>query len=71
MSETDNTILVRRLLTAFELFEAGWEMRRQQLRRQHPAASEHEIRRHLQRWLESSSSAEDVPAGFVRSNRFL
>ena len=71
MNEMDGRILVRRLMTAFELFEAGREMRRQQLLRQSPEASDDEIRRMVCEWLAGATEADRVPPGFVRSDRFL
>jgi hypothetical protein len=49
---------VRRLHTAFDLFEAGWDMQRQKLRRQHPEASDREINHLLVLWLRERPGAE-------------
>lgn len=70
VNETDEKVLVRRLMTAFELFEVGWEMRRQQLLRQYPDAPVEEIRRLLSEWLQAGAGSELVPPGFVVSDRF-
>lgn len=50
-------VLSRRLLTALALFESGVAMKRAQLRRQDPTASEEEIRRCLTDWLRSRPGA--------------
>ena len=47
-----------RLRTAFELFETGLEMRRQQLRRAHPELAEQEIEALLSAWLKERPGAE-------------
>jgi hypothetical protein len=47
-----------RLRTAFELFEAGVALMRQNLRRAHPNAAEEEIERRLRAWLRERPGAE-------------
>ena len=48
----------RRLRTALDLADSGIEMRRAQLRRNHPGATEVEIDRRLNRWLRHRPGAE-------------
>jgi hypothetical protein len=50
--------IAARLRTAFELFETGLEMRRQQLRRAHPELAEPEIEALLAAWLKERPGAE-------------
>lgn len=47
-----------KLRIAFELFEAGVKLQRQNLRRAHPGASEVEIERLLAEWLSTRPGAE-------------
>lgn len=54
----NETTEIERLRTAFELFEAGREMKRAQLRRQNPDATEHEISELLGLWLRTRPGAE-------------
>lgn len=49
MSDTD--LVARRLRRAFDLAEAGLDMKRENLRRSHPDASGEEIERMLRTWL--------------------
>lgn len=49
---------VERLRLAFELFAAGEEMLRQNLRRRFPDASEEEIEMHIEEWLRDRPGAE-------------
>lgn len=67
MSEVRLSDRARRLLLAFDLFEAGVDMHRQTLRRRYPNADEAEIERRLDAWLLERPGAEhgDV-AGAVR-----
>jgi hypothetical protein len=51
-------VAVDRLLTAFDLFEFGCEVMRQNLRRQHPRASEAEVEQRLGEWLQKRPGAE-------------
>jgi uncharacterized protein (DUF2267 family) len=46
------------LRTAMDLFETGLEIMRQKLRREHPDASDHELRERLRRWLHHRPGAE-------------
>jgi hypothetical protein len=43
---------------AFDLFEAGLDLQRQNLRRRHPAATEEEIHALLEAWLQHRPGAE-------------
>lgn len=70
MLETDDMTPARRLMTALELVELGKEIRRQQLVRQNPAATDLEILAQLRDWQENSGGSTDVPDGFVPSRRF-
>lgn len=54
----DLTPEARRLLLAFDLFEAGLDMHRQTLRRRYPEADEAEIERHIGLWLLDRPGAE-------------
>jgi hypothetical protein len=47
-----------RLRTAFDLFETGVEMRRQQLRRAHPGLADSEIEALVGAWLRERPGAE-------------
>ena len=47
-----------RLRLAFELFAAGESMKREQIRRDHPGASDEEIERMLREWLSDRPGAE-------------
>lgn len=48
-----------RLRTAFELFEAGLDMQRVRLRREHPDAGDAEIERRLAAWLHERAAEEN------------
>lgn len=63
MSHADPTTLVRRLRQVFDLFEAGLSMKRAQLRRDRPEATEQEIETALRAWLAARDGAEhgDAP----------
>jgi hypothetical protein len=50
-------VLREKLLVAFDLFEAGLDMRRQQLRRAYPDESDTEIERRLTEWLHDRPGA--------------
>jgi hypothetical protein len=52
------TTPAERLRIALDLHDAGVAMMRQNLRRQHPAASEQEIERMLAAWLRERPGAE-------------
>lgn len=56
-----------RLLATFELFEAGVDLMRQRLRRQHPDETAEEIERRLNAWLQERPGAEhgDAPGRVV------
>jgi hypothetical protein len=56
VKQADETI--ERLRLALELFAAGEEMQRQNLRRRCPGASEEEIEKHIQEWLRDRPGAE-------------
>ncbi|MEX2533996.1 MAG: hypothetical protein WD273_00225 [Trueperaceae bacterium] len=55
---SDQTKAAERLRTAFELFQAGKEMMRQNLRRRFRDASEEEIDQRLRTWLQTRPGAE-------------
>jgi Rv0078B-related antitoxin len=48
----------RRLLTALRMFEPGVAMKRAQLRREHPEATEQELKLLVRRWLFTRPGAE-------------
>ncbi len=50
--------LGRRLELAFDLFEAGEQIMRQNLKRRYPDAGREEIERHLGEWLSRRPGAE-------------
>jgi hypothetical protein len=52
------TSVAGRLKTTLDLFEAGVQLMRQNLRRRSPGASEQEIERLLQAWLTHRPGAE-------------
>jgi hypothetical protein len=54
----DSALASRRFRTALDLFEAGVEMMRQNLRRRYPDASEEEIKTRLGHWLRERPGAE-------------
>jgi len=54
----DDALAARRFRTAMDLFEAGVEMMRQNLRRQFPEADEKEIAARLAQWLQERPGAE-------------
>jgi lauroyl/myristoyl acyltransferase len=54
----DSSLASRRFRTALDLFEAGVEMMRQNLRRRYPEASEAEIKSLLGQWLRERPGAE-------------
>jgi hypothetical protein len=56
VQQADET--VERLRLAFELFAAGEEMLRQNLKRRFPDASEEEVEAHIQEWLRDRPGAE-------------
>ncbi len=49
---------VKRFLTALDLFDSGVQMRRAQLARQFPEATEEELRWRLREWLHTRPGAE-------------
>lgn len=53
-----NEIAAARLRTAFELFDAGVRMMRQNLKRRHPDADEAAIEEMLRAWLRERPGAE-------------
>lgn len=57
MSAEKNT-LVQRFQTALELYQAGEDMMRQNLRRRYPEAGEKEIEAKLVQWLQTRPGAE-------------
>ena len=61
-SEQDRQEAARRLRVALELFETGVEIMAQNLRRQHPQATEEEIQTRLSEWLRHRPGAEDGDA---------
>ena len=56
-------VVLNRMRTAFDLYEAAEQMMRQNLRRRFPRASEAEIERRLIAWLQHRPGAEhgDAP----------
>lgn len=58
------------LQSTVDLFEVGLELMRQNLRREHPNASDQEIERHLQHWLHHRPGAEhgDCPGRLIDLN---
>ena len=56
-------IVQQRALETFELFEAGLEMVRARLRREHPDATEEDIESLLREWLRCRPGAEHGDAG--------
>jgi hypothetical protein len=56
--ETRTPDAAEKLRTTFELFEAGEELMRQNLRRTHPGESDVEVERRLGRWLRERPGAE-------------
>jgi hypothetical protein len=56
-------VVQQRFRETFELFEVGLEMRRAQLRREHPEAADAEIEQLLQAWLRHRPGAEEGDAG--------
>ncbi len=64
---TDHDPAVQRLRTALDLFEAGCEMKRAALRREHPGLSPEEEARLLAAWLRDRPlPMEGVPGFRVR-----
>lgn len=59
---SDLEACARRLLVAFDLFEAGVDMHRQTLRRRHPDADDAEIERRLIMWVRERPGAEEGDA---------
>ena len=51
-------VLAERLRTAFDLYELGESIRRAQLRREHPGATDEEIEAMLVAWLRTRPGAE-------------
>ena len=62
MSRADSDTLVRRLRQVFDLFEAGLSMKRAQLRRAMPDATDQEIEIELRAWLATRDGAENGDA---------
>ncbi|MFB6264176.1 MAG: hypothetical protein ABEL76_11210 [Bradymonadaceae bacterium] len=58
MADLSDEACAERLRTALELFEAGVELRRQQLRRTYPEAGEEEIQVRLREWIQTRPGAE-------------
>lgn len=71
MSSSSESLLAERLQTALDLYEAGEQLMRENLRRQHPEAGEAEIERLLDAWLRERPGAEhgDAPGRVVRRPR--
>lgn len=63
----------RRLRTALDLADSGIQMRRAQLRRQYPDASEAEIDERLGRWLRHRPGAEhgDAEGRVIPASEYL
>ncbi len=68
VSTDSGVLLAERLQTALDLFEAGEQLMRENLRRQHPKAGEAEIERRLVAWLRERPGAEhgDAPGRVIR-----
>ncbi len=58
MADDSAAALATRLRTALDLCEMGESMRRAQLRREHPGATDEEIEALLVTWLETRPGAE-------------
>jgi hypothetical protein len=58
MDATQKKAIEKRLRLALELFDAGCEMMRQNLRRAHPDASEADIDEMFGEWLQTRPGAE-------------
>jgi hypothetical protein len=58
VTDEPDEVLATRLRTAFDLCELGESMRRAQLRRQHPDATDDEIEARLVAWLLTRPGAE-------------
>ena len=58
VADDSSDVLAARLRTAFDLFELGESMRRAQLRREHPNATNDEIEALLIAWLHTRPGAE-------------
>lgn len=58
MADDSDAALATRLRTAFDLCEMGESMRRAQLRREHPDATDEAIEALLVTWLETRPGAE-------------
>jgi hypothetical protein len=54
----NHAVMRERLFTAFDLFEAGVALKRQQLRRADPSSTDVEIEQRLQAWLMERPGAE-------------
>jgi hypothetical protein len=62
MSAKASNPAAERLRLALEMFALGESLMRQKLRRQHAAASDEEIERHLCAWLQTRPGAESGDA---------
>jgi hypothetical protein len=62
VSDESPEVLAARLRTALDLCALGESMRRAQLRREHPDASDAELEAKLITWLETRPGAEDGDA---------
>jgi hypothetical protein len=58
MTTSDPETLRKRLLQAFDLFEAGVSMRRASLRREHPDARPEDIDQLIREWLATRPVSE-------------
>lgn len=58
MDERARSLAAQRLRMAFDLFEAGCEMRLAQLKREFPDAGDDELRVRLDEWLRERPGAE-------------
>jgi Rv0078B-related antitoxin len=67
VSDASGRLLAERLQTALDLYEAGEELMRENLRRQHPEADEVEIEHLLAAWLHERPGAEhgDAPGRVI------
>ena len=73
MPDQSDEARARRLRTALDLADVGIEMRRMQLRRQYPQASEAEISKLLGAWLRERPGAEfgDSPGRIIDPSSIL
>ena len=59
MSDPDHDVYAKRFKLVLDLFESGLAIKRQNLRREHPHASDAEIETKLVEWLRARSDADE------------